>query len=237
MHCRDCVRMKQLVPRRQKKVQQSCKDIMDHIDCAVAWNFCWDAFASLFQSEYLWMTRRIRSTLINYRDQSIRRIAPLVSSYPFFVDSALIWAANRDISTGNPDIDSCYPAAKYAHPLDLHCSALVHPSSNRDIAAFLNDPSTQAALGVDPRHGNWSTINFDLNQRFASGGDYWSFRAEHYLAALLERGVRVLVYVGANDWICNWVRFLFLPQLFFLTMWTGCCNLWMARWRRSETNA
>ena len=23
--------------------------------------------------------------------------------------------------------------------------------------------------------------------------------------ALLERGIRVLVYVGANDWVCNWV--------------------------------
>lgn len=27
----------------------------------------------------------------------------------------------------------------------------------------------------------------------------------HYVSALLERGVRVLVYVGEYDWICNWV--------------------------------
>lgn len=26
-----------------------------------------------------------------------------------------------------------------------------------------------------------------------------------YVAALLERGVRVLIYVGTYDWICNWV--------------------------------
>lgn len=27
----------------------------------------------------------------------------------------------------------------------------------------------------------------------------------HYVAALLERGVRALIYVGKNDWICNHV--------------------------------
>lgn len=84
------------------------------------------------------------------------------------------------------------------------------PLYDRDIAAFLNDPSTQARLGVDVRHANWSTINYDLNSRFTSGGDLWSFRAEHYLAALLERGVRALIYVGATDWICNWVNPSFL---------------------------
>jgi carboxypeptidase C (cathepsin A) len=26
-----------------------------------------------------------------------------------------------------------------------------------------------------------------------------------HVAALLERGVRVLVYVGKNDWGCNWI--------------------------------
>ncbi|KAJ7886503.1 Alpha/Beta hydrolase protein [Mycena leptocephala] len=29
--------------------------------------------------------------------------------------------------------------------------------------------------------------------------------AEAYVAALLERGVRVLVYVGTHDFVCNWV--------------------------------
>jgi carboxypeptidase C (cathepsin A) len=26
-----------------------------------------------------------------------------------------------------------------------------------------------------------------------------------WVAALLERNVRVLVYVGSSDWICNWI--------------------------------
>lgn len=33
-----------------------------------------------------------------------------------------------------------------------------------------------------------------------------AFPSQFYIAALLERGVKALLYVGANDWICNWVR-------------------------------
>lgn len=39
------------------------------------------------------------------------------------------------------------------------------------------------------------------------------FPAQLQIAALLERGVRALIYVGANDWICNWVRALQFPRI------------------------
>jgi carboxypeptidase C (cathepsin A) len=29
--------------------------------------------------------------------------------------------------------------------------------------------------------------------------------SDDQVAALLERGVRVLIYVGTYDWICNWI--------------------------------
>ena len=77
---------------------------------------------------------------------------------------------------------------------------------DRHINAYLKNPTTQAALGVDSQHPNFTVIDYELNSRFQASGDYWSFRAEHYLAALLERGIRALIYVGATDWICNWVR-------------------------------
>ncbi len=32
-----------------------------------------------------------------------------------------------------------------------------------------------------------------------------SRRTHFHIAALLERDVRVLIYVGTYDWICNWV--------------------------------
>lgn len=30
-------------------------------------------------------------------------------------------------------------------------------------------------------------------------------RTHFHIAALLERGVQVLIYVGTYDWICNWI--------------------------------
>lgn len=44
----------------------------------------------------------------------------------------------------------------------------------------------------------------EVNGRFGTTLDQF-FPTEYYIAALLERGVRVLIYVGENDWICNWV--------------------------------
>ncbi|KAF8178575.1 Alpha/Beta hydrolase protein [Mycena galopus ATCC 62051] len=52
------------------------------------------------------------------------------------------------------------------------------------IASYLDRPEVRTLLRVDPS-GDHST--------------------QHYVAALLERGIRVLIYVGTYDWICNWV--------------------------------
>ncbi len=41
--------MKQLLPRCEKRFQQSCIDVQDSIDCADAWRFCWDSFAWQYQ--------------------------------------------------------------------------------------------------------------------------------------------------------------------------------------------
>lgn len=35
--------------------------------------------------------------------------------------------------------------------------------------------------------------------------DKWVVPTQHYVAALLDRGVRVLIYAGTYDWQCNWV--------------------------------
>ena len=45
-----------------------------------------------------------------------------------------------------------------------------------------------------------------VNAAFRAHLDHWGFPAQHFLGALLERGVRALIYVGATDYICNWVR-------------------------------
>ncbi|KAJ7288107.1 Alpha/Beta hydrolase protein [Mycena rebaudengoi] len=51
-----------------------------------------------------------------------------------------------------------------------------------EIIAYLNKKDVQELLGVRPMKGTTD-----------------------YVAALLERNVRVLVYAGSYDWVCNWV--------------------------------
>lgn len=76
---------------------------------------------------------------------------------------------------------------------------------DRWTADYLNNPDIQAILGIDRKHSNYTMNSPDIHTRFTTQ-DFWSFRGEDYLAALLERGIRALIYVGDTDWIANWVR-------------------------------
>ena len=74
-----------------------------------------------------------------------------------------------------------------------------------DVEDLLNQPWLRSQLGVDHTLGNFSIIDFDyVNKRFWSTGDPL-IQNEHYIAELLERGVRVLIYAGTYDFIANWV--------------------------------
>ena len=84
-----------------------------------------------------------------------------------------------------------------------------HARSNNALRSrvdhYLNKPEIRKILGVEPSFGNFSSISMEVNQAFEASLDE-VFPTSYYVSALLERGVRVLLYVGANDWICNWVR-------------------------------
>ncbi|KAJ7244362.1 serine carboxypeptidase [Mycena rebaudengoi] len=71
-----------------------------------------------------------------------------------------------------------------------------------EIIEYLNKEDVQKLLGVRP--GPYATCNYDINFAFNAKLDMVKGSTE-YVAALLERNVRVLVYAGAYDWICNWV--------------------------------
>ena len=91
------------------------------------------------------------------------------------------------------------------HIIQYPCSPR---TTYRDISAFLSDKKTQQRLGVDPaKQGNFSYHSLAVSQAFRKNIDLWGFPAQHYISALLERGIRVLIYVGATDYICNWVGF------------------------------
>ncbi|EMD33573.1 hypothetical protein CERSUDRAFT_117687 [Gelatoporia subvermispora B] len=74
----------------------------------------------------------------------------------------------------------------------------------RQIETFLNRPDIQLKLGIDDAARNYSLGNHDVGLAFERRHDD-IFPTQYYIASLLERGIRALIYVGANDWICNWI--------------------------------
>ncbi|KAF9033067.1 peptidase S10 serine carboxypeptidase [Hymenopellis radicata] len=79
------------------------------------------------------------------------------------------------------------------------------PESDR-ITALLNNASTRAELGIPAAFpGNFTPASSVVNTAFAAHMDEWRVPNQYYVASLLERGVRVLIYAGTYDWQCNWV--------------------------------
>lgn len=78
-------------------------------------------------------------------------------------------------------------------------------ANHSTIAQYLSQPSLRSALGVSPSSpGNWSSCSNRVGALFALSNDELH-ASKDYVAALLEHGVRALIYVGSYDWICNWV--------------------------------
>ncbi|GLB36810.1 putative peptidase S10 family protein [Lyophyllum shimeji] len=77
----------------------------------------------------------------------------------------------------------------------------------KNISAYLSNRSTHRLLGVDrsAHPSNYSLCSSTVADAFAATLDSTRPTTPLYVAGLLERGVRVLVYVGTYDWICNWV--------------------------------
>lgn len=70
---------------------------------------------------------------------------------------------------------------------------------------YLNRPDIRDRLGATSP-GNYTGCSLDVGMRFAFSGDLLH-NSRVYVEELLERGVRVLQYVGRYDLACSWVRF------------------------------
>jgi len=71
------------------------------------------------------------------------------------------------------------------------------------IETWMNDESHKIALGVDPSM-KFSSCNTEVNQEFALQGDGMHNSAA-LLPELVEDGVRLLVYAGNADMMCNYM--------------------------------
>jgi serine carboxypeptidase-like clade 4 len=86
--------------------------------------------------------------------------------------------------------------------IDLQCNPppLCYDFSN--VTNYLNTPSVQQQLGVYSQGIQWETCNNEVNSLFGSD-IIESFRFE--IPSILANKIRVVVYNGDLDLICNWV--------------------------------
>jgi cathepsin A (carboxypeptidase C) len=67
---------------------------------------------------------------------------------------------------------------------------------------FLNLESTKTALGVSSEVKEWVECNNKVNGMFAND---WMHNFDENLIPMLESNIRVLIYAGDCDFICNWM--------------------------------
>jgi len=97
-----------------------------------------------------------------------------------------------------------YDVSKFCTPDMLTLEGACIPGVN-ELARFLNNETLRGTIGADPAAGNYSPISFKVNSAFSEAGDMINEEHSPYIAQLLERGIRVLIYVGTYDMACNWV--------------------------------
>ncbi|KAJ7596550.1 Alpha/Beta hydrolase protein [Mycena floridula] len=162
-----CVRMKQVMPRCKKWMQEACFEQFEAINCQAAVGFCSAELQGPFTDS--------------------------IGLNPYDI---------REKCTYTED-SLCYPLLKLGFL--------------SRVTAYLNRDKVKKMIGVDSAAGNFSLVAMPVYWAFESRLDKFHPTALH-VAALLERGIQVLIYVGNFDLVCNWVG----NQMWTLALeWSG----------------
>ncbi|KAG9119288.1 hypothetical protein FRC07_005744 [Ceratobasidium sp. 392] len=101
------------------------------------------------------------------------------------------------------DIRACVKMKQAPCTPEELSDSLCYPFT-KHINSFLDLPETRKALGVHPSIGNYTGCSTEVGIRFSETLDQFHSN-QYYVAGLLERGIKVLIYAGTYDYICNWV--------------------------------
>jgi cathepsin A (carboxypeptidase C) len=115
------------------------------------------------------------------------------------------------------NVDACEPAYSFCNIFEttpyyntgLNPYDIRVPCGDNDlcynftsIETFLNLPSTREALHVSDKVEAWQSCNTAVDIMFVSD---WMRNFHKELAEMLDDGIRVLIYAGDVDFICNWM--------------------------------
>ena len=146
-----------------------------------------------------------------------KKLGKPVISYPMYLlEKAGFPTCEKAIEKCQNETESCAQAqqicdalmfAPYTlsgmNPYDIRLKCekqpLCYDFSN--IESFMNNQTVKEALGV-PEEVVWQDCNQTVNAMFASD---WMKNFDQQVVKLLEGGVKVLIYAGDMDFICNWI--------------------------------
>merc|ERR1711939_223434 len=91
------------------------------------------------------------------------------------------------------------------NPYDMRIKCAVPPLCYdfSNVGVYLARPEVKQALGVDPKR-KWSDCNRAVTIQFELSGD-WMKDYQMKIPDQLAGGIRVLIYAGDQDFICNWL--------------------------------
>ncbi|KAJ6545213.1 Alpha/Beta hydrolase protein [Mycena capillaripes] len=125
----------------------------------------------------------------------IKTCVEMKARFDFINCGAALWFCSESISDPSVDI-VVYDLSKKCGDSDF-CYEEID-----EIAKYLNRQDVQEILGVEV--STYDSCSETVELDFAFTLDLMKGATE-YVSALLERDVRVLIYVGTYDWICNWL--------------------------------
>ena len=92
------------------------------------------------------------------------------------------------------------------NPYDMRVKCAVPPLCYNfsNVGAYLKRPEVLSAIGVDGSKHAWSSCNRLVAMGFELAGD-WMKSYQQMLPDQLNSGIKVLIYAGDQDFICNWL--------------------------------
>ncbi|GAB9475599.1 hypothetical protein Gpo141_00012687 [Globisporangium polare] len=96
-------------------------------------------------------------------------------------------------------------AKRNNYDMRLPCDASKNPLCYdfSAVTAYLDSERVRKYLNVSSEVGGWLPINPNVTQTFVADGD-WSMSYHTLVADMLNDGLRVLIYAGDADLMCNW---------------------------------
>ena len=176
------------LPRCLTRYEYSCVRRFDLMDCSNAFDFC----SKQLIEPYLRLSKSLKAlttnfTLINVSWWRAERVWCQYDLWRGLLSSTKVSVRHSSFSRVYYDVYS-----------------QLYRFTFRYYEHYLNRKDVRNLLGIDESFGNFSALSPGLNTAFWSTGDGFH-QNQIYIAELLERDIRVLIYVGEFDFSCNWI--------------------------------